>query len=452
MDLLPIIISSVAVLLFIVVLILVTSHKKNKEASGVVETDKYKQKNRAAIIRDATKKLAHNPQNVQALLPLADLYYREHLWDKASPLYETLTALASKHTEIDMGLVNLRRGVCLVKLDKSQEAISFLLTALKLSPENYEANLYLGNAFYKTGDYEKAVPLMRKAITINPESNGVYAPLGMALYKAHHFKEAIQYLRKALDENPQNKEALFAMADSMQECGLGDKALKVFTHLRPDPVFGAQSSLYAGIIHTKMNQMEAAVQDFEIGLKLKDVPQEIYLELNYRLAACYFKTNNFSLGLDALNRILMVVPVYKDTAALVTRYKELNQNSNLQVYLTSGTSDFVALCRNLVKVIYAKSFVKIIDVSVVPDSIEILCDVENSKWEDKELFRFYRNSGSVGELYIRDFHGKIRDAKCDKGICITSGTFSEEAHKYIDGRPIDLIEKPQLMRLLKMIT
>ena len=33
-----------------------------------------------------------------------------------------------------------------------------------------------------------------------------------------------------------------------------------------------------------------------------------------------------------------------------------------------------------------------------------------------------------------------------------TGVFSEEAHKYIDGRPIDLIEKPQLMKLLKVIS
>ena len=110
------------------------------------------------------------------------------------------------------------------------------------------------------------------------------------------------------------------------------------------------------------------------------------------------------------------------------------------------------MCRNLVKIFHKNSFVKIVDVSVITDSIEILCEVENAKWEDKELFRFYRNSGSIGELYIRDFHAKIRDTKCDKGYCITSGSFSEEARKFIDGRPIDLIEKAQLMKFLKLVT
>lgn len=445
-TLLSISIAVIAILLFTSILVFISGKKGGSSSSGP------KTKNRASIIRDCTKKLSHNPQNVQALIPLADLYYSEHLWDKACPLFETLLGLSSRHAEIDIGEVNLKYGVCLVKLQKAQEAAPLLLTALKVNPDSYEGNFYLGQALYNAGDYDKAIPLMKKALSINPETQGIYQPIGMACYKAHHFKESIQYLRRALDENPEDKESLFAMADAMQECGLSDKALKVFTHLRPDPKFGAQSSLYAGIIHGKMQQLDKAALDFEIGLRLQDIPQEIFLELNYRLAACYFRINKIGAGLDCLNKIQAVVPAYKDVSQLIARYKELNQNSNLQVYLTSGTSDFVALCRNLVKIFHSKSFVKIVDVAVITDTIEILCEVENAKWEDKELFRFYRNSGSIGELYIRDFHAKIKDTKCDKGYCITSGTFSEEAHKYIDGRPIDLIEKPTLMKMLKVIS
>lgn len=443
---LSIAIAAFAIIAFASILILISGRKNSHSGSNT------KQKNRSAIIRDATKKLAHNPQNIQALKPLAELYYSEHLWDKALPLYETLSALATRHTEIDIGETNLREGICLVKLGKSQEATTKLIQALKTNPTSFEANLFLGQAFFKVNNFDKAIPLLKKALSLNPEATGVFQPLGLACYKAHMFKEAIQYLKRALDENPEDKESLYTLADSMQECGFGDKALKIFSHLRPDPKFGAQSSLSAGMIHTKMQQIEKAAQDFEIGLKHSDIQQEVYLELNYRLASCYFRLNKIPLGLDCLHKIQAVVPIYKDVSQLLARYKELNQNSNLQVYLTSGTSDFVALCRNLVKLFHSKSFVKIIDVSVITDSIEILCEVENSKWEDKELFRFYRNSGSIGELFIRDFHGKIRDTKCDKGYCITSGTFSDEAHKYIDGRPIDLIEKPQLLKMLKAIS
>lgn len=452
---LPVIIAVISCLAVIAVLSIVGGRKSSGGGSGESKGRRPRgssQKNRAQIIRDCTKKLSHDPYNTQALLPLADLYFSENLWDKAITLYNTLVDLAATHPDVDPALVCLRHGICCYKLKRIPEALKSLVTVYKLQSDSFDVNYYLGLACYENKDYEKAIPCFKKAYTINPEATGITMPLGMAMYKAKKYRDCLPVLRKALNDDPQNKEALFSMADAMQECGAGDKALKVFVHLRPDPVYGPKSCLSAGVIHARMGQNEAAVQDYEIGLKLKDVPTETFLELNYRLAQCYFSTNKIAQGLTCLTTINNTVPNYKDVSSLISRYKELNQNTNLQLYLTSGTSDFVVLCRNLVTKFYAHSYVKISDVEVLQESVEILCEVETPKWEDIELFRFYKTTGSVGELFVRDFHAKIKDKKVDRGFCVTPGTFSEEAHKYVEGRPIDLIEKAQLMTLLKKIS
>ncbi len=448
----PVIIAVLFCLALIAVLSVVGGRKSGGGGKSGGRSKGSSQKNRAQIIRECTKKLSHDPYNTQALLPLAEVYYNENLWDKAVNLYSTLVDLAATHQDVDSALVCLRHGICCFKLKRIPEALKSLVAVYKIQSDSFDVNYYLGQACYANNEFEKAIPCFKKAYTINPEASGISQPLGMAMYKAKKYRDCIPVLRKALNENPQDKEALFAMADSMQECGAGDKALKVFVHLRPDPVYGPRSCLSAGIIHARMGQNDAAVQDYEIGLKLKDIPTETFLELNYRLAQCYFSTNKIAQGLQCLTTINNTVPNYKDVSALISRYKELNQNSNLQLYLTSGTSDFVVLCRNLVIKYYAHSYVKISDVEVQQDSVEILCEVETPKWEDVELFRFYKTTGSVGELFIRDFHAKIKDKKVDRGFCFTPGTFSEEAHKYVEGRPIDLIEKAQLMQLLKKIT
>ncbi len=411
-----------------------------------------KQKNRAQIIRDSTKKLARDPYNTSALIPLADLYFNEQVWDKALPLYETLMDLAATHVEINTHEACLRQGICAFKQNKVADSLKGLTSAMKLNPADFDTNYYMGLACEKNNEFDKAIPCFKKALAINPEAGNISASLGLALYKGKHFRDSVPYLRKAFSEHPDNKEILFSMADAMQECGAGDKALKVFMHLRPDPVYGPKSSLAAGMIHARLGQNDKAIQDFEIGLKIPELPQETMLELNYRLAQCYFGMNKISAGLACLTAIQRTVSNYKDVSALVSRYKELNQNSNLHLYLTAATSDFVALCRNVVNVFYAKAFVKILDVDVSQECVEILCEVETSKWEDSELFRFYRTTGTVGELYVRDFHAKIKDKKVDRGFCIAPSAFSEEAHKYIEGRPIDLIEKAALMKLLKTIT
>ena len=152
-----------------------------------------------------------------------------------------------------------------------------------------------------------------------------------------------------------------------------------------------------------------------------------------------------------MKQIQAITPNYRDVNSLITRYQELNQNSNLQAYLMSGTSDFVALCRKFVAGFYPQAFIKIEDISIAAESIEVLCEVESAKWTDTELFRFFRSTGAIGELYVRDLHSKIRDIKCDRAFCVTAGSFTEEAKKYVEGRPIDLIEKNKLVQVLKRI-
>lgn len=67
------------------------------------------------------------------------------------------------------------------------------------------------------------------------------------------------------------------------------------------------------------------------------------------------------------------------------------------------------------------------------------------------FFQCKRYSGSVGPKEIRDFRGAMV-GRTDKGLFITTGTFTSEAEKEAtrDGAPaLDLIDGEQLCTLLK---
>ena len=409
------------------------------------------QKARRFVIRECSKKLAHDPRNVQALTTLGDLYYDEQNWDKAFPLYNLLFDLIPTHVEIDAGKTAARQGISAFHIERFEDAERGLLAACKFEPDNFDANFYLGRLMYQKNEYEKAILCLRKARSINPDAAEVDEPLGLSYFKSQHYRESIPFLRRVLDENPADKDALFAIATAMDKTGYGDKALKVFMHLRPDPQYGAQSCLSAGLIHEHANQYQLAQQDYEIGLKLADVPLDLVTMLRYRLANAHLAQKNIGKALTYLKDIQDTVPGYKDVPALIQRYQELNTNANLQTYLMSPTGDFVALCRRFVASYYSDATVKIEDSTVTQEFVEVLCTVDTPRWEDSELFRFYRSTGAIGELYVREFHSKLRDMKCDKGFCITAGAFTEGAHKFSEGRPIDLIEKGRLISMLKKL-
>ena len=409
-------------------------------------------KSQSQIIREAKRKLDRNPDDVEGLSELGDIYFQNKLWDKALPIYERLYKLAAKDPKVDSFQSILRHGVCFMNLDNLPEAIKSLSLAYQMNSRDFEVNYYMGIAMFKDKNYDKAVPCLKKALAINPEAEGVYLILGQSYYYGNHYRDSLPCFKRALDEDPTNKEALFDMADAMNIGGHGDKSIKVFMHLRADPVYGPRSCLEAGVYHIKMDDYDAAIQDFEVGMKHTNIETDVLLDLQYRTAQCYFNKNDFATGLQLLNKIRLSNANYKDVNALISRYQELSQNTNLQIYLSAGASDFVALCRKFIETIYRGSQVKIMDIQVQPAYTDILAEVDTVKITDIELFRFFRTSGSSGELYVRDLHGHMHDVKADRGFCITAGVFSEDAQKYIEGRPLDLIEKSRLVKVLKSIT
>lgn len=423
-----------------------------KNGGGSTKDKKTSNRNKAQIIKEANKKLAKNPHDPAGLIPLGDVYFSSQIWDKAYLIYNDLSKLDSKSGFVNLDECFLRLGISALKLGKNPEAVQALVSAYKINSVSFENNFYLGKAMFNQKLYEKSVPLFKKAILAKPESTGVYFLLAQSLYFAKKYRECLSFFKKALDEDPSNKEAFFNMSDAMFQEGRGDRAIKIFMHLRADPVYGARSCLRAGIFHTKINDLNSAIQDYEIGLKHENEPSDIRVEIEYNLARCYFEKNQIAKGLALLKAIRNSVQNYKDVNSLINRYQELSQNNNLQIYISANSNDFVTLCRKFILTKYKNSNVKIQNIEKDSLYTDILTEIFAATWQDVVLFRFFRTTGSVGEIYIREFHEHMNDVNAERGFCVSAGIFSEESKKYIEGRPIDLIEKTELTKILKQIS
>jgi hypothetical protein len=215
---------------------------------------------------------------------------------------------------------------------------------------------------------------------------------------------------------------------------------------------GPNACLLSGTINTDARQYEAAIQDFEIGLKHQNIKPDVLVDLRYRLATAYLKQNDIGKAIPLLKLIQLENASYKDVAALIGRYQELNANKNLQIFLMAPSADFVALCRKIVMGYFPKAKVKITNISVSKSEwADILAEVDTPKWSDLIMFRFIRTQGSIGELIVRDFHSHLKEVKAGKGICVTVGAFTDEAKRYTEARLIDLIEKDRLSAILNSV-
>ncbi len=409
-------------------------------------------KDRAATLKEATKRLAVNSKDPDALLSLADIYFGDNDFEKASKTYSILSTMTTSNPNLDNYLINLRSGLCALKLGQPEEAYKSLLIAKAVRGEAFEVNYNLGVLEYQKKAYEKALSCLKAAVSVAPDHGGTLKYLGQTLYKLKASKEAVAVLRRAMDAEPNDKECLFHLAQAYFELGQAENAVQIFTHLRPDPEIGPQAALFAGTIHYNARQYDKAIEDLEIGVRHEKVAPEVILEMKYRLANAYTQAQNMEAALRQYKDIRNINPSYRDVADQIRRLSEFNSNKHLQVYMLAPTSEFVTLCRNLTTCFFPKAGIKVVDVTVEKnDYADITCEVSTSKWDDTIVFRFLRSGGQVGELYIRDMQVRLKEMHAGRGFCVTAGSFTPTAKQFVEARLIDLVEKDALLKALSAL-
>ena len=406
--------------------------------------------NREKLLREAEKRLAQNPRNPEALGTAGEIYFSDENWDQAYKTYGTLMDMDAK--DINEFDIVFRYGLSAMKLGLIDEAYRGFSSARNLRQDNFEVNFNLGNLEFQRKNYEKAIALLNHAMRQEPEDAPTLRTLGHAYFRIKKNKEAMTYIRKAIDLAPDDKESLYTLGECYYEAGQTEHAIKIFAHLRGDPVMGASACLVSGSINVEARQYEKAIADYELGLRHENIKADVRLDLQYRLATAYLKQNEIGKALIHLREINKENPNYKDVVPLIGRYQELNANKNLQIFLIGSSGDFVTLCRKIVMSYFSKAKVKITNIALNKNEwADILAEVDTARWSDVIMFRFIRTQGSIGELIVRDFHSHLKEVKAGKGICITVGNFTDEAKRYTEARLIDLIEKDRLQAMLNTV-
>lgn len=409
-----------------------------------------KVRDKSVLLKEAQRRLAANPRDSEALKIVADTAFEEGDFEKALKTYRVLANSVDAADGLDEFQINLRYGLAALQMKILEEGLKALIVAKAIKPDSFEVNFNLGQLEYQRKAYEKAAAYLKQARSVSPDHTATNKVLGMALHRMKQPKEAAACLRKALDLEPNDKETMFKLAESYYEMGQAENALKIFTHLRPDPEIGPQAALFAGTINYNSRQYEKSIQDLEIGLRHPNLPKDMLLEMKYRLAAAYTQEQNLELALRQLKEIRSVDEGYKDVLAQISKLSEFSSNKNLQTYMVAPMSEFVTLCRNLTTAFFPKAKIKITDVTVTKaEYADILTEISTSSWDDIILFRFLRSTAVTGELFLRDMHARIKELKAGRGFCVTAGSFNPTARQFVEARLIDLIEKHQLLKAME---
>ncbi len=124
-----------------------------------------------AAVTEAIQKARNEPNNFEAQMQAAKLYYQINRFD---------------------------------------EAIDFLLRANQLRPDNYEAVVQLGNAYFDADKYKEAEQWYTAALIKNPDDINVRTDLGLTFLfrEPPDVDRAIKEFRKSLERDPKHEQTL----------------------------------------------------------------------------------------------------------------------------------------------------------------------------------------------------------------------------------------------------
>ena len=150
---------------------------------------------------------------------------------KAIHSYSELRRLAPpashKHDNDLLAQFRARLGSLYVVLQRENEAIDVLEQALETTPNNPDANYWLGIAYQEIGNFEHAERYLRATIALSPEREEAYNALGY--FFAEHginLDEAVKLIQKALKKSPANGAYLDSLGWAYFKQGKLNDALK----------------------------------------------------------------------------------------------------------------------------------------------------------------------------------------------------------------------------------
>ncbi|MFW6019638.1 MAG: tetratricopeptide repeat protein [Bacteroidales bacterium] len=232
--------------------------KKNKEEYLITLSDIYFSMGQPKKTKQTLESiLIDNPNNLDALLKMANLHFYRESYDQAfgflNRAQETdpddqriyfLSGMINKEkeefskakrdfhraTEINQDFYDawIQLGLLAAKEGKST-AVDYYQNALDANPDSEEALYNLGMYYQENQQIEKAINTYNKLLDENPKNEKGYYNLGyIYLTQIGDYQKAEQNFRQALEINPSNINAVYNLGSALEQQEKYDQARKQY--------------------------------------------------------------------------------------------------------------------------------------------------------------------------------------------------------------------------------
>jgi len=174
----------ILMLLFSLIFACSRGEQPQEKKAAVRTTNPYSNE---SVFDEVQRKLKENPNDVDALFHLADLYERNAQYKEAIETYTK--ALKFKP---EAGYIYFKMGTAYDRINQPAEAVKAFQSALKYMPSYAVAYNNMGVAYGKLNKPDEEITALNKAIKIRPKYASARYNLGMTYMKIGNRKEALR--------------------------------------------------------------------------------------------------------------------------------------------------------------------------------------------------------------------------------------------------------------------
>lgn len=348
-----------------------------------------------------------------------------------------------------------------LKSGRIEEALQQYRLLEKTDQNDYHALLHLGKILFHQKDYEKALEYFTRASKINPSDPDALAGLGMCSYRQGDLKKTSEILGMAVQQDKRNYTAHYYLALHYHDQNLYDHAITEYEmaahdkSIRLDALYGMARAYRQKEILTK------AVENYEQAVSLMEqtaerirnytermayLSQSSMLDIRYELAELYMQDKNFAAAMEQWQEIDAIQPEYRDVRQKIKENARYGKD-RIQDLLIAKETDFEKIARYMA--LYLDFTVKKAKLrskeEILLEAYSNSPDIYSGLW----YILVRRSFNPVGEREIAEFYNLMVKDDVKKSILISASGVAPTGIKFILDKPMDLIGKSQVMRLLK---
>jgi tetratricopeptide (TPR) repeat protein len=447
----PIVIISIIIIVPVIVLAIILKNvvfsSRLDKATKLMDGGNY-----SSASKELKGVISKNNANSKAHFLLGECYINLENYEWAMPEYRTVLKLGNFSSAYPEHKVRSRIAQIFLHYGKLEEAQKEFLLMTKLQPNNFMNYFNIGKIFQERNFLDNAYTYFKKALSINPKHIDSLFKAGEISYHQKRHADALIELQDALNLDNNYMKAHYYLGMIFLSNKNYLRAVKEFEFSSRDEEFKFASITQKGRAYFEHKDYDKAIIELERAVRLIKSETTVSLAARYYLSLAYETKRQLDKAIEQWEAIANINPNYQDVQEKLANYSELRTDDKLKDFLIASQEDFNERCKAIIhyigfEVVEMSSFKGV--------KADIIASESESKWRNtrktKRVVKIFRTSDIIGESTIREVLEIMKGVGASKGMIVTTNKYSRQAVDYAQTRPIDLIDKDGLSKLLKKI-